>query len=124
MRDNKAPADEDFARARAAMRRRDWGLSAVRTTVLDRFREVGVHEFFIFYSPNSASFIAHIFLETDRKRAELEGSDWRLHIEDLVLEELVKEGRGTREDLVVQFEFDSHENVLLNYGGDYFLRLR
>ena len=45
------PSDEDFARADAAMRQRDRGLSEVRSALLERFSAKGLHEAFIFYSP-------------------------------------------------------------------------
>lgn len=37
---------------------------------------------------------------------------------------LTKFGRGEREELDVEFEFDSRENVDRNFEGSYFLRLR
>jgi len=43
---------------------------------------------------------------------------------ECVYELLARFGRGKREELLVEFEFDSRENVDRNFEGSYFLRLR
>lgn len=124
MSNHSIPSDEDFARARAAMRRNDRGLGDVRERVLERFREFGVHEVFIFYSPGKDAFVAYTFYEVERQIADAERSGLGARIMDAVYEELEDVGRGSRDSLRVDFEFDSHESVERNYEGDYFLRLR
>ncbi len=118
------PTEEDFARAKAAMRKNDQGLSAVRERMLERFRHSGVHEFFAFYSPANDVFIAHVFYRRDCQIAEAEQSGLAAKIRDAAYNELENVGRGTRNAIKVVFEFDSDENVTANYEGDYFLRLR
>lgn len=124
MSSNNIPSEEDFARARAAMRKNDRGLSEVREQILKRFGEFDVHEVFMFYSPNAESFGAFIFYRWDQQIREAEKSGLASRIKEAVLEELENVGRGDRSTLRVEFEFDSHENVERNYEGDYFLRLR
>jgi len=117
------PTDEDFARARVAMRRNDRGLGDVRERVLERFRELGVHEAFVFYSPGKDTFVVYVFYEVERQIAEAQRSGLEARIMDAVYEELEDVGRGRRDSLRVDFEFDSHESVERSYEGDYFLRI-
>jgi hypothetical protein len=55
---------------------------------------------------------------------EAEKSGLASKIKEAVYEEMEKVGRGPREAIRIDFEFDSHENVVRDYEGDYFLRLR
>ncbi len=47
-----------------------------------------------------------------------------LKISKAVFSELEEFGRGGRNKIHVEFEFDSYENVERNYDGDYYSRLR
>ena len=124
MSNNNIPSDDDFARARAAMRERDRGLSDVRSKLLGRFRHDGLHEAFILYSPADEIFVAHLFFLHDDQIKEAEESGLASQIKQAVIEELESVGRGNRDALKVEFGFDSHDNVEANFEGDYFLRLR
>lgn len=124
MNKNSIPSEEDFARARAAMRQRDQGLSDVRSNILRRFREDGLHEAFIFYSSASNLFVVHLFFLRNEQIEEADKSGLASRIKQTVVEELEKAGRGNRNTIKVDFEFDSHENVEANFEGDYYLRLR
>jgi len=105
------------------MRRNDRGLGDVRERVLERFRELGVHEAFVFYSPGKDTFVVYVFYEVERQIAEAQRSGLEARIMDAVYEELEDVGRGRRDSLRVDFEFDSHESVERSYEGDYFLRI-
>jgi len=124
MTHNKLPSDEDFRRASASIKRRSRGLSNVRERIKYRFcdREV-LHEFFIL-DCSEYSFRAYVFYRWDRQIAEAEESGLESKIVDCVFEELEKAGRGARNKVKVEFEFDSHENIERNYEGDYFMRLK
>jgi hypothetical protein len=124
MSKSNIPSEEEFARAKAAMRNKDRGLSDVRERVLRRFHDRGVHEFFILYSTPTNTFGAYVFYASDREIAKGGESGLSAEIRDAVYEELTAVGRGERDTLDVVFEFDSHENVERNYEGDYFNRLR
>lgn len=124
MSSRNIPSEEDFARARAAMRENDRGLSAVRERILERFRNSGVHEAFIFYSAQGDLFMAHIFYDHDRQIEESRNSGLSFRIEAAIRGELENVGRGARDTLKIDVTFDSHENVVANYEGDYYLRLR
>lgn len=118
------PSEEDFARAKSAMKNRDRGLSDVRERVLRRFRGRGVHEFFILYSPATETFAAYVFYPLGREIGEADASGLSGETKDSVYEELIAVGRGKRDTPNVVFEFDSHENIEQNYEGDYYNRLR
>ncbi len=124
MKQNNIPSEEDFARARAAMRNRDRGLSDVRSRILGRFQNAGLHEAFVSFSPANNTFVAHLFYRRNDQIKEADESGLTSRIKDAVVEELESVGRGNRDAINVDFEFDSHENVEANYEGDYYLRLR
>ena len=124
MRHNSIPSEEDFARARAAMRENDRGLSEVRSRILISFQEAGLHEVFVFYSPANDLFVAHIFYRRNDQIKEADESGLTSRIKQAVVEELERVGRGNPDTIKIEFEFDSHENVEANFEGDYYLRLR
>lgn len=124
MTSNHIPSEEDFARARAAMRDRDRGLSEVRSRILERYNLAGLHEAFVLYSPAKELFVAHMFYRTNSQIGTAEASGVTSQIKNDIVEELVRVGRGSRETIKINFEVDSHENVAANFEGDYFLRLR
>ena len=121
---NNIPSEEDFARAKTAMRKNDQGLSRVSEQILNRFKGSGVYEAFMFYSPAKDIFGAFVFYRWDRQIEEAERSGLACQIKEAVFEELENVGRGNRSMIKVEFEFDSHENVERNYKGDYFDRFR
>ncbi len=125
MSKSNIPSDEEFARAKAAMRKQDHGLSQVRDRILKRFRERGVHEFFVLFSRPTSTFVAYVFYRCDEEIAKGDDSGFAAEIRDAVFEELAAAaGRGERDTLDVRFEFDSHENIERNFEGDYYNRLR
>lgn len=121
---SNVPSEEDFARARGAMKARDQGLSEVRARILERFRDEGLHEAFVLYSPANQFFVPHLFYQRDNQISTGEESGLTNRIKSAVVEELERVGRGDRASIRVEFEFDSHENIEANFEGDYFLRLR
>jgi hypothetical protein len=117
------PSEEDFARASAAMKRRSRGLSDVREKILERFKRSGeVHEFFVLDS-SERSFRAYVFYPQDKDIQEAEKSGLEARIKDAVFNELENVGRGERNTVEVEFEFDSHENVERQFEGNYYNRL-
>ena len=124
MSEKNIPTDEEFARADALMRDRDRGLDEIRANVLNRFMNIGVHEFYILYSSDSSIFTSYVFFENEmtKKRAFEEGVDAK--IENFVRQQLI-DIRGLGVDgQHLRFDFDTDENVRNNYDGDYFSRLR
>ena len=118
------PSKEDFLRAKAAMKKDDHGLSEVRERILAQFKSKGVHEFMVLYSRNTDSFGAYIFYEMDSQIEENVKTGLVEELKEAVYEGLVSVGRGIRGNIKVNFVFDSHENVVRNYEGDYYNRLR
>ena len=56
MSKNNIPSEEDFARAKAAIKKNDRGLSEVRELILNQFGSRGVHELFVLFSPTTNCF--------------------------------------------------------------------
>lgn len=124
MSNRKNLTDEDFARASAILKNRSRGLSQVRTEILASFQNSEeLHEFFIMDS-SEISFKAYVFYNCEWQIKEAVKSGLALKVEKSVFDELEKVGRGSRSEIHVDFEFDSHENVEQNYDGDYYSRLR
>lgn len=118
------PSEEDFQRAELADRERQRGLSQIRDCILNRFSKYGVHEVFVFFSPQKNTFGAYIFFQWNRQVEEAEESGLTSTIKEAIFDELDHAGRGIRNTIKVDFEFDSHENVEQNFDGDYYNRLR
>ncbi len=117
------PSDEDFAKASAALGKRSRGLSQVRDRILKRFQSGGkLREFFILDS-SEKSFRVYVFYRWERQIKEAEESGLAIKIENAVFHELQSVGRGDRNKIHLDFEFDSHESVEQNYDGDYYSRL-
>lgn len=123
MSKNKIPSEEEFARAKAAMREDDRGLDDACDNVLERFNIEGLHEIIIIYSANTNSFGSYVFYRWNREIKKAEKSGLSDQIKKAVFEELEKVGRGNKDNLNIVFEFDSHENVEKNFDGNYYERL-
>ena len=124
MKQRNIPSEEELAQASAALRQRSRGLDEVREKVLSEFQsDERLHEFFI-WDCSEMSFKAYIFYEKKSNIAEAEKDGLSSAIRNFIHDALEDVGRGSRDSLSVDFEFDSHENVVGNYEGDYYLRLR
>ncbi len=69
-------------------------------------------------------FGASIFFRTEADIAENEADGTSQAMREFIYEKLEEFGRGKRQELDVQFDFDSFENVQKNFEGSYFLRMR
>ena len=118
------PSDEDFAKASAALSKRSRGLSQVGDRILEQFQTSGkLHEFFIFDSSEN-SFKAYVFYRWKRQVKKAEESGLAIKIKDAIFHELKNVGRGDRETVQLEIEYDSHESVEQHYASDYYSRLR
>ena len=124
MSNNKVPSDEDFARAKAALKLNDHGLSEVRDSVLKRYSNQDVYEFFIFYSRPTNTYGAYVFYGYNHQIIESYHSGLSAEIRSFVLEQLSLVRRVRTSDMVVDFTYDSNENVEQNYESNYYNRLR
>lgn len=118
------PSNEEIARARAAMEECDRGLSEVRSSILKKFYEEGLHEVFILYSPVNNLFVVHLFYDRADQVEAAEESGLASRIKSSIVEQLERHRREQKGSIKVEFDFDSHENVVNNFEGNYFLRLR
>jgi hypothetical protein len=122
--DKKIPTAEDFDRASRLMKQRSHMLDAVRDAFRHEFTaRHSLHEFFII-DQRDADFRAYVFLKTEKDLAAAKENGVCTRMEDFIYSQLERVGRGTRGSIQVAFEFDSHERVKANFGGNYFLRLR
>jgi hypothetical protein len=121
---NKVPSDEDFARANRVMQERFRNLSIVEENIVQRFERRCPLAKFVLLPHDERSFEAYVFFETDKDIDACKRSGVTQEIIEAVYEELERAGRGTRPGITVRFGWDSHENVVINYDGDYLLRLR
>ena len=121
---NKIPTPEDFERATRIDKENNRNLSKVDANVVRHFRwKCKIVLFDIFYEGREFAFRVFVFF---KKNSDIEA--YRLNgivqeIEEFVCDELVRQGRGTKGEFKVAFEFDSEENVKTNFGGNYMARM-
>ena len=123
---NPIPFDneERWERAKAAHEENNRRLDELTLLFNERFRHSAPLDYFAISGVGDHRFGARIFFRRHDDIAEAERCGLDVEMMDFVYELLVKFGHGSREDLDVEFEFDSRENVDRNFEGSYFLRLR
>jgi len=123
---SKIPSDEAFARAKRRMRERDRNMDHVNNAFSEYFKEIcteNAHDSHII-AEDDLSFRAYIFFKKVRDVQLCEESGVSSQLQQFIYDELERQGRGSRDNIVVNFEFDSDENVQANFEGDYYLRMR
>ena len=123
MTNNKILTEKEIEKAIAEMDWQSRGLSQVCENIKHRFKKQNLHEFFVLDS-SETYFGAFVFFETRLQIEQAKQSGLVERIKEEVFREMEKAGRGIPMEIRVDFEFDSHENVVENYEGDYFNRLR
>lgn len=120
------PDEATFERASRAMSEGFRNLDQVEKRVFARFRGQCPLPlcYFAMLPQRNNEFEAYVFFETNLDVAAAHKQGTTEAVERAVYEELERAGRGTRPDITVRFEFDSHENVVANYRGSYYLRMR
>jgi hypothetical protein len=123
---NKVPADFDlrWAHATKKMKERMRHLSDIIALFKSRFGTSAPLQHVEILPGRDNQFGVVVFFKTDADIAECEANGTSQAMRDFVYEQLEAFGKGKREELDVQFEFDSHENVQKNFEGSYFLRMR
>ena len=121
---NNIPTEEDFRKAEEADAKRNRGLSDAAETIKREFKLRGVHQVFLFYSSSIDEFGAYVFYNDNKAVRSAGQNGLSDKIRHSIYKELERHGRGNRDEITLTVEFDSHENVVENYEGDYFLRLR
>ena len=120
MNNSSVPSDEAFRKASAAARERNRGLSDLCSMLLNQFRGKGLHEVFIQYSRYKNTFVVHLFMRTNKDVACVHVDGFSGQITEAIYKGLEDAGRGSRKELNVSINFDSHENVLNSSAGDYY----
>lgn len=118
------PSDDEFARASQLMRQRSANLDQVRGSVKKAFMDLcPMHDFYIL-PQRDVNFRAYVFFENETDITKCERDGTVQQIEEFVYRELERVGRGGGGEVSVAFEVDSHERVVSEFEGNYFLRLR
>jgi len=118
------PTKEEFDRANRETASLFDGLGDVSKSFMAKFSVVEQLDRFEILPQVDTDFRAYIFFKTEADVRNLEVASLLLEMRDFVFTELERVGRGNREDISVDFEIDSLENVKRNFGGNYFLRMR
>lgn len=123
---NPVPFDHQarWARAKAAIAEDNKHLDDVTALFNERFAHCTPLDHFAVSGAGNHRFGAAIFFRRHDDIAEAERKGLDREMMEYVYVLLAKFGRGQREELDVEFEFDSRENVDRNFEGSYFLRLR
>lgn len=123
---NPVPFDHQarLAKAKAAIAEQNKHLDVVTALFNERFAHRTPLDHFAVFGVGDHRFGAAIFFRRHDDIAEAESKRLDQEMMEYVYELLTKVGRGQRDELDVEFEFDSRENVDRNFGGSYFLRLR
>jgi hypothetical protein len=118
------PSEEDFERASRLAAKRSLHLDSVAEAVKREFGSRCPLETVFVIPQRNNEFRAFIFYQKipDVEVCLRDGTSQE--IEEFIYGELERVGRGSRDTLTVEFEFDSDENVQIRCEGDYFLRLR
>jgi len=118
------PSDDDFSRAKKLARKRSRGLDKVCENVTQHFRKLcPLHNVYVL-PQRDVDFRAYVFFKKDKDIQTCEKNGIAEDIIDFVYAELERAGRGKRGEITVAFDFDSDQNVTINFEADYFLRLR
>ena len=103
----------------------EWAdLSEVKERVIQRLPAHGIVHQIHFIPINAEHLEIYVFFNRDEDLAVSEKSGVTQTIKNYFNEELEQVSRGANSGVTLRFEFDSHENVLKNFQGSYFLRLR
>lgn len=123
---NKIPSAAEFEEAKRRAREIDKNVNAIRDSVQDYFRSIcpnSSHSLYLI-AEETERFRVYVFFEMDSDIQNGADSGAVEKILAFTYGELEKYGRRTKEDVVVEIEVDSDENVTRSFEGDYFLRLR
>lgn len=103
----------------------EWAhLNMVEKRVMERLLDGNIVHGVHFVPINEQRLEIYVFFNRDEDIAKCEESGVTQTIKDYFNEELNRVNRGSAAGVKVRFEFDSHENVVQNFRGNYFLRLR
>ena len=101
------PTEADFARAKAAMRERNRGLSTVSQNILARFRQLcpDCYGFYVLWQ-GDPDFRAYFFTEGRGAVDAFAGSEHYKNLKQLVYEELAAVGLGSQDGITVEFSVE------------------
>jgi hypothetical protein len=120
---SKIPTREQLDRASKALAERARVLAEARERVFARFvTRCHLHKLSLM-DQMDVDVRAYVFAETDADLKAMHAAGLDRELMDAVYEELERVGRGSREQLKVAFEFDSHEQVEAKFNGNYLHRL-
>jgi hypothetical protein len=121
---NPTPSKEALAQAKAKIRENSLGVSQISIALHQRLQDHIPLWHIGFMSQGSDKFEAYFFFETNDELEASKTNGKREEIERVTWEEIERAGRGKPPETKVTFVYDSDENVIENYEGDYQNRLR
>lgn len=116
------PHDHERFRQKLPLSERLKGMDAIGAIVADRFRKSSVKDVFIL-PQRDVDYRAYVFFEGDEDVARAKQADILHQIIESIYSELCKAGRGSRNNIELDVEFDSRERVGRDFGGDYYARM-
>jgi hypothetical protein len=120
------PSDEEIARADMHMKELDLNIDQAEENILLYFMNICPEHCYKFYllAERTRQFRAYVFYKTNKDVAAHNADGISKKLEDYVYAELERQGRGKRENITLEFEFDSDENIKRKFNGNYYNRLR
>lgn len=123
MTTKKTSLKERLLQASRLLAHRARGLNEISETLAERYKERSVHRIWLTDSSETA-FAATVFYESDNDIKEAAASGLSSEIVNALYEQLEEKGRGTRNQIALDVDFDSHESVMREYNGNYLLRFK
>lgn len=123
MTTKKTSLKERLLHASRLLEHRARGLDEISETLAERYKERSVRRIWLTDSSENA-FAATVFYESDNDIKEAATSGLSSEIVNALYEQLEEKGRGTRNQIALDVDFDSHESVMLEYNGNYLLRFK
>ena len=121
---SKIPSEEDFVRAKQFMADRYRNLDTVENAIKTRFESCcPLHGVYLLVQED-VDYRLYVFFEKAKDVAVCQSNGTTAAIEVALYEELERVKRGKCGETRVAFEYDSHENVVDKFDGDYLSRLR
>ncbi len=118
------PTEDEFERASKFMEERSRHLDTIRDRLKMHFSKLcPLYDFYIL-PQRDVNYRAYVLFEKENDIDSCKRNGIVEQIKEFIFDELERYRKEKRENITVAFELDSNENVILNFEGDYFLRLR
>ena len=117
------PSEEELANAKKRMRERSRNLEVVRNSIFKKFSSLCNLDNIYVIAEGDFQFRILVFFTTNVDLEESNAKGVCHSIQDFAYGEIERVGRGKPDEVMIEFEFDSDENVKKNFEGSYWFRL-